>query len=51
MRTLALLGIPSGSLTVKVQALTGAGIDLSDLQIDRDREKLTAVGVANVALN
>ena len=43
--------IPSGSLTVKVQALAGTGIDVTDLQIDRDREKLTAVGVANVALN
>lgn len=43
--------VPSGSLTVKVQALAGTGIDLTDLQIDRDRDKLTAVGVANVALN
>jgi len=46
-----LVSIPSGSLTVKVQALAGSGLDLTDLEIDRDREKLTAVGVANVALN
>jgi hypothetical protein len=43
--------IPSGSLAVKVQALAGSGIDLTDLEIDRDRDKLTAVGAANVALN
>ena len=46
-----LVTVPSGSLTVKVQALTGTGIDLGDLSIDRDREKLAAVGVANVQLN
>ena len=46
-----LVTIPSGSLAVKVQALAGSGLDLSDLQIDRDRDKLTAVGAANVALN
>jgi hypothetical protein len=45
-----LVSIPSGSLAVKVQALSGA-LDLTDLEIDRDREKLTAVGAANVALN
>lgn len=39
--------LPSGSLTAKVQGLVG-NLDLSDLAIDRDREKLTAVGAANL---
>ena len=41
------VSLPSGSLSAKVQALVG-DLDLSDLAIDRDREKLTAVGAANV---
>jgi hypothetical protein len=41
--------LPSGSLTAKVQGLVGA-LDVSDLAIDRDREKITAAGVANLTL-
>ena len=41
------VSLPSGSLSAKVQGLVG-DLDLSDLAIDRDREKLTAVGAANV---
>lgn len=41
--------LPSGSLDAKVQALVGA-LDPTDLAIDRDRDKLTAAGVANVAV-
>lgn len=41
--------LPSGSLTAKVQGLVG-DLDVSDLAIDRDREKITAAGVANLTL-
>ena len=40
---LAAAGIPiSGTLTAQVTALAGTGIDLTDLELDRDRTKITA---------
>jgi hypothetical protein len=41
--------LPSGTLTAKVQALVGA-LDVNDLQVDRDRDKLTAAGISNVTV-
>lgn len=46
-----LVTMPTSSLTVKVQALQADGLDVTDFAIDRDREKITAVGVANLAVN
>jgi hypothetical protein len=46
-----LITMPTSSLTVKVQALQADGLDVNDFAIDRDREKVTAVGVANLAVN
>lgn len=41
--------LPSGSLDAKVQALVGA-LDPSDLSVDRDRDKITAAGIANLTV-
>jgi hypothetical protein len=46
-----IITLPTGSLTVKVQALQADGLDVTDFGIDKDREKVTAIGVANVAVN
>lgn len=40
-----LVTLPGGTITAKVVAITAIGIDLGDLSIDRDRDKLT--GAAN----
>lgn len=40
-----LITLPTETITAKVVAITAVGIDLSDLSIDRDRDKLT--GAAN----
>ena len=46
-----LITMPTSSLTVKVQALQADGLDVNDFGIDADREKVTAIGVANLAVN
>ncbi len=46
-----IITMPTSSLTVKVQALQADGLDLNDFGIDADREKITAIGVANVTVN
>jgi len=40
-----IITLPAGTITAKVVAITAVGLDLSDLSIDRDRDKLT--GAAN----
>jgi hypothetical protein len=43
------IALPSGSLDAKVQGLVGA-LDPTDLAVDRDRDKITAAGIANLAV-
>lgn len=46
-----LITMPTSSLTVKVQALQADGLDVNNFALDTDREKVTAVGAANVTVN
>ncbi len=43
------IALPSGTLDAKVQALVGA-LDPTDLAVDRDRDKITAAGIANLTV-
>lgn len=47
----ASIPLASGDLTAKVTAITADGLDLMDLSLDRDRDKIVAAGVTPSQVN